>query len=223
MKPEERARVQIDEQLKAAGWTIQDFQDLDISYPYIAIREFPLKRGHADYLLIVDGKAIGVVEAKPWGTTLSGVADQSQYYLSNIPDFIPAVQIPLPFAYETTGIETNFRDLRDPEPRSRRVFGFHKPETLHEWLSKPDTLRARLKKIPKGFPLIEAGLRTCQIDAIKNLENSFVKNRTRALIQMATGSGKTYTAVSSVYRLIKFANAKRVLFLVDRRTLVAKL
>lgn len=220
LKPEEKARLQIDDQIEASGWTVQDLHDLDISSSLgVAVREFPLQAGPTDYLLIVDGKAAGVIEAKPGGTTLSGVAEQSQLYLSGVPSYLPSVQIPLPFAYETTGIETYFRDVRDPEPRSRRIFAFHKPETLHEWLSRSDTLRARLKKIPKDFPLNKEGLRTCQIEAIKNLEKSFVNNRTRALIQMATGSGKTYTAVSSVYRLIKFANAKRVLFLVDRNNL----
>ncbi|GAG19308.1 unnamed protein product, partial [marine sediment metagenome] len=109
-----------------------------------------------------------------------------------------------------------FRDERDPNPRSRRLFAFHKPETLSEWGSQGDTLRDRLKRLP---PLITAGLRDCQIQAIENLEESFAGARPRALIQMATGSGKTYTAVSSTYRLVKFANARRVLFLVDRSNL----
>jgi type I restriction enzyme R subunit len=111
-----------------------------------------------------------------------------------------------PFAYESTGVETYFRDLRDPEHRSRPVFSFHKPETLKEWLSQHNTLRDRLKNMP---PLITHGLRDCQIEAITNLEKSFAEARPRALIQMASGSGKTYTAVSFVYRLIKFANARK--------------
>ena len=159
LKPEEKARLQIDDQIEASGWTVQDLHDLDISSSLgVAVREFPLQAGPTDYLLIVDGKAAGVIEAKPGGTTLSGVAEQSQLYLSGVPSYLPSVQIPLPFAYETTGIETYFRDVRDPEPRSRRIFAFHKPETLHEWLSRSDTLRARLKKIPKDFPLNKEGL-----------------------------------------------------------------
>lgn len=126
----------------------------------------------------------------------------------------PHLQKQLSFAYESTGIETFFRDLRDPEPRSRRVFAFHAPETLHEWLSQQDTLRARLGEMP---PLMTEGLRACQIDAIENLEKSFAAEaKPRALTPMASGSGKTFAAVSFIYRLIKFANAKRVLFLVDR-------
>ncbi|NLE89964.1 MAG: DEAD/DEAH box helicase family protein, partial [Dehalococcoidales bacterium] len=161
-------------------------------------------------------KAVGIVEAKPVGTTLSGVAEQTASYLGKVPKVVLDSNNSLSFAYESTGIETNFRDQRDPEPRSRQVFSFHRPETLTEWLSQNDTLRARLQQMP---PLVIKGLRDCQIEAIKNLEVSFSQARPRALIQMATGSGKTFTAVSFVYRLIKFANARRVLFLVDRSNL----
>jgi type I restriction enzyme R subunit len=217
MKPEERARQRIDQLLMAAGWVVQDLRELNLgAAPGVAVREFPLKSGSADYLLFVGRQAVGVVEAKPAGTTLSGVADQSEKYLAGFPQNLPHVMEPLPFAYESTGIETFFRDLRDPDPRSRRVFAFHRPETLGEWSSQIDTLRARLRTMP---PLIMEGLRDCQIQAIQSLEKSFADNRPRALIQMATGSGKTYAAVSFIYRLIKFANARRVLFLVDRSNL----
>ena len=218
MKPEEKARQKIDRMLEAAGWTVQDVQELNLSAsPGVAVREFPMENGVADYLLFADRMALGVVEAKPEGTTLSGVADQSGKYIAAIPENLPYVEGPLPFTYESTGVETFFRNLRDPEPRSRRVFSFHKPETLKEWAFHPDgTLRGKLMNIP---PLMTEGLRDCQIEAIQSLEQSFAEAKPRALIQMATGSGKTYTAVSFVYRLIKFADAKRVLFLVDRNNL----
>ena len=217
MTPEERARQEMDRVLEAAGWKVQDLHELNLGASLgAAVREFPLEPGTADYLLFVDRKAVGVVEAKPVGTTLSGVAEQSEKYLRGIPENLPHVTTPLPFAYESTGIETFFRDVRDPDPRSRRVFAFHKPETLRNWISQDDTLRARLKKMP---PLNTEGLWDCQIEAIENLEKSFTVARPRALIQMATGSGKTYTAISFIYRLIKFANAKRILFLVDRSNL----
>lgn len=164
----------------------------------------------------MERKAVGVIEAKPEGTTLSGVAEQSEKYLTGAPKGILTAFKHLPFAYESTGIETFFRNLRDPEPRSRRVFAFHKPETLYAWIKEDKTLRARLRELP---PLITNGLRDCQIEAIKNLELSLAEDRPRALIQMATGSGKTFTAVTFIYRLIKFANARRVLFLVDRGNL----
>ena len=217
MKPEDSARKNIDRQLEAAGWRIQDRENLNLGASQgVAIREFPLESGWADYLLCVNRKAVGVVEAKPEGTTLSGVAEQSQKYITGVPESIPHVGNPLPFAYETTGIETFFRDERDPYPRSRQIFAFHQPQTLQEWIEEKRTLRARLLHLP---PLIKAPLRDCQIEAIEGLDQSFQEARPKALIQMASGSGKTYTAISFIYRLIKFAKAERVLFLVDRSNL----
>lgn len=217
-EPEAEARKKIDEVLDAGGWKVQDYKNIDLSTSLgVAVREVPLLSGTADYLLFVNRKAVGVLEAKPAGTPLTGVSEQSNDYLLGVPDNIPHVQEPLPFSYESTGVETFFRDLRDPDSRSRRVFAFHKPETLSDWLSQTNTLRSRLKaSLP---PVILDGLRDCQFQAITNLDRSLSEERPRSLIQMASGSGKTYTAVSFSYRLIKFANAKRILFLVDRRTL----
>jgi len=147
---------------------------------------------------------------------LSAVAEQSARYTA-AKKWIPQRWAdPLPFTYETTGIETNFRDQRDPDSRSRPVFAFHTPEHLVELVLQPDTLRARLRQFPA---LDTAPLRDCQIDALSCLEKSLADNRPRALIQMATGSGKTFTAVTQAYRLIKHAGAKRILFLVDRGNL----
>jgi type I restriction enzyme R subunit len=205
----------------------------------VAIREFPLKSGHgfADYLLFVDHRAIGAVEAKPEGHTLTGVEPQSEKYSTGIPDHLNPWRRPLPMLYQSTGVETRFTNGLDPDPRSRQVFAFHRPETLLDWVSPspvplPDevrkaaedkapwdaawTVRRRLRSMP---PLIETGLWPAQIKAVKNLERSMAEDRPRALIQMATGSGKTYTAITSIYRLIKFGGAKRVLFLVDRSNL----
>jgi len=218
--PEELARINIDRQLTACGWTVQSRVEMNLyAGRGIAVREFPLSTGEADYLLFVDRKAVGVVEAKPEGVTLSGVADQAAKYSVGLPSNIPHVTLPLPFLYESTGVETFFRDERDPEPRSRRVFTFHRPEELADLLIDGNTLRARLRNMPTHFPLITTGLWGAQVEAINNLEKSLAENRPRALIQMATGSGKTFTAVSFVYRLIKYAKAKRVLFLVDRNNL----
>lgn len=215
--PEQQARLNIDDLLVNCGWVIQNRDEINLGAGVgIAIREFPTNEGPADYALFVNRTAVGVIEAKPEGTTLSGVSEQTEKYIRNFAADIPHVQLPLPFAYESTGIETNFRDMRDPYPRSRRVFAFHKPDTLQKWLDDRDTLRTRLQQIPQ---LELSTLRDCQFEAITGLEESFTNAYPRALIQMATGSGKTYMAVSSVYRLIKFAKAKRVLFLVDRRTL----
>jgi len=215
--PEDEARVIIDGLLVAAGWVIQDYGRHNLGAGVgVAIREFPLGKDSADYMLFVDRRAVGVVEAKPSGTTLGGVSEQTLGYLSSFPANLPSAGSPLPFGYESTGAETFFRDLRDPDSRSRRVFAFHRPETLGEWLREADTLRGRLKGLPV---LPREGLRECQFNAISGLERSFGEGRPRALIQMATGSGKTYTAVNFCYRLKKYAKARRILFLVDRNNL----
>ncbi|MFA6217799.1 MAG: DEAD/DEAH box helicase family protein [Candidatus Omnitrophota bacterium] len=214
---EEEARKVIDGLLTEAGWIIQDVRKINLSAGKgIAVREFSTKSGPADYMLFVDRKAIGTIEAKKEGTTLSGVAEQTARYNASIPDNLPHVDDILPFAYESTGIETFFRNLRDPRSRSRRIFAFHSPDTVAEWLEEEKTLRQRLCELPVLDPY---NLRQCQIEAITNLEISLSQTRQRALIQMATGSGKTYTAISEIYRLIKFAKARRVLFLVDRCSL----
>ncbi|MCB1242407.1 MAG: DEAD/DEAH box helicase family protein [Verrucomicrobiales bacterium] len=215
--PEQTARIQIDAHLSAAGWIVQSLDELNLSAGKgVAVRELQSQGGPADYVLFVDGKALGVLEAKKAGTTLSGVAEQSQRYTA-AKNWIPQRWAdPLPFTYESTGIETNFRDQRDPDSRSRPVFAFHTPGHLLELVQQPDTLRARLRQFPE---LNTAPLRDCQIDAVTSLEKSLAANRPRALIQMATGAGKTFTAVTQVYRLIKHAGAKRILFLVDRGNL----
>ena len=150
MTPEEQARQRIDEMLTASGWIIQDYKALNLAAGRgIVVREVPLKTGPCDYLLLVDRKPVGIVEAKRKGTTLSTAADQSGRYAAGLPDFLAAgLTGPLPFLYESTGVETFFRDERDPEPRSRHVFSFHRPETLAAWVAEPDTLRARLARMP---------------------------------------------------------------------------
>ncbi len=184
----------------------------------VAIREFPLEIGAADYALYVDGKVVGVVEAKPEGHTLTGVEIQSAKYTAGLDASIPHYLMPLPFAYETTGKLTRFTNNIDPASRSREVFNFHRPEELRHLvdLGAVGQLRARLQAMPE---LAEGKLWPVQIRAISNLEASLAQDRPRALIQMTMGSGKTFTSISFIYRLIKFAGAKRVLFLVDRNNL----
>jgi type I restriction enzyme R subunit len=220
MTPEQQARQQIDAQLIACGWVIQDYAQFNPAAARgIALREVPLKSGRCDYLLLVDRRSLGIVEAKKEGTLLSGVSEQTAHYAVTLPAFFKVERNELPFLYESTGVETFFRNTLDPEPRSRHVFAFHKPETLMEWASQADTLRARLAKMPVEHPLVKATMRDCQVEGITHLEQSFVAAKPRALIQMATGAGKTYTACAFTYRLIKHAGAKRVLFLVDRANL----
>ncbi|MCC2547432.1 DEAD/DEAH box helicase family protein [Hymenobacter sp. BT175] len=218
LTPEQKARQLIDQQLEEAGWLIQDAAKVNMSAGLgVAVREFQTSTGPADYALFVDRKLVGVIEAKAEGSLLGVVAEQTARYLTSTTKFVQRAADQLPFGYEANGDEVRFCDWRDPQPRSRNVFSFHQPKTLQGWLADgDDTLRHRLQSLPA---LATHGLRDCQVEAIRNLEESFKHDRPRALIQMATGSGKTFTAVSFVYRLIKFAGAKRILFLVDRGNL----
>jgi type I restriction enzyme, R subunit len=236
--PEDEAREQIDGMLNAAGWAVQDAAKANIhASSGVALRNFALKSGHgfADYLLYVDGATAGVVEAKRAGATLTGVEIQSAKYSEGLPAHLPAQVRPLPFCYQSTGVETHFTNGLDPDPPSREVFWFHRPETMARWFDdlarlgplaahlgespvykEPGTLRGKVRHLPR---LDTNSLWPAQIRAIQNLERSLAEDRPRALIQMATGSGKTFTAISLIYRLIKFAGARRVLFLVDRGNL----
>jgi type I restriction enzyme, R subunit len=216
--PEQLARDRIDARLAEAGWHVQGKEAIDFSSGQgIAVREYTTDVGPADYVLFVDRRAVGVIEAKSdtWGQNITTVEEQSAGYAAAKLKWVNN-QERLPFVYESTGVITRFTDGRDPNPRSREVFTFHRPETMAEWLSKSKSLRARLRDIPSLNP---AGLRDCQITAIENLEKSFREDRPRALVQMATGSGKTFTAITAVYRLLKHADAKRILFLVDTKNL----
>ncbi|MYC75282.1 DEAD/DEAH box helicase [Candidatus Poribacteria bacterium] len=218
MTPEQQARRNIDKMLEAAGWHVQNHAGHNTAAALgVAVREYPLRADQrADYLLFINGAAVGVIEAKPEGTTLSGALQQAERYRASLPDNLRHLA-GLPFSYAATGLETYFRDIRDPNSRSRPIFIFHTPEMLSHQATESRTLRERLRD---DLPLLERGsLRNCQFEAITSLEESLKEARPRALIQMATGSGKTYAAVSAVYRLIKFVKIKRVLFLVDRRNL----
>jgi len=217
LEPENAARQNIDRMLEASGWVLQDYKNLNLGAGFgVAVREYPLSKEASDYALFIDRNPVGVVEAKPEGWTLTGVTPQSDGYLVGLLQKFPNAPRKPPFSYESTGVETIFADRRDPDYRSRNVFTFHRPEVLADWLKEEKTLRARLKMIPE---LNYHNLWDCQFQAIKNLEKSFSENRPRALIQMATGSGKTFAAVTFIYRLIKFTGAKRILFLVDRGNL----
>jgi type I restriction enzyme R subunit len=240
MTPEQKARVSIDALLVAAGWHVCNVADANIhASTGVAIREFPLNTGFgfADYLLYVNGKACGVIEAKKEGATLTGVELQSSRYAQGLPTTLPAWRRPLPFVWESTGIETHFTNGLDPEPRARGVFAFFRPELLVQWLAylpnpangttaqeAPGTFLTRMRSMPKlvtewGSGGAHYALWPAQISAITNLEQSLAANKPKALIQMATGSGKTFTSIGFIYRLIKFGGARRVLFLVDRGNL----
>jgi len=215
--PEQIARDQIDRQLGASGWLVQDKARMDLNAGLgVAVREYPTDAGPADYVLFVDLKPVGVVEAKreEEAENLSVHEAQAEGYASARLRYLNNER--LSFVYLSTGALTRFSDFRDPKPRFREVFSFHRPETLHAWLKKDKSLRASLADLPS---LPTEGLRDCQINAITRLEGSFKANRPKALIQMATGAGKTFTAITFVYRLLKYTNARRILFLVDTKNL----
>ncbi|WP_421894148.1 type I restriction-modification enzyme R subunit C-terminal domain-containing protein [Marinoscillum sp.] len=215
--PEQKARDRIDQMLVEAGWVIQSKSEVNLAANKgVAVREYQTDVGPADYVLFVDRKPVGIIEAKreDEGHRLTVVEEQSSDYANAKLKYLD--NDPLPFVYESTGVLSRFTDFRDPKPRGRRVFSFHRPATMAEWLRKESSLRGRLQSIPA---LDHTGLRPAQIKAVENLERSFKNNRPKALIQMATGAGKTFTAATFIYRLLKYADAKRILFLVDTKNL----
>lgn len=200
--PEQKARDEIDSLLEKAGWIVQGKKKIDFSVSLgVAVREYQTDVGPADYVLFVDKQAVGIIEAKPesWGEKITIIEEQSSGYAHAKLKWANNSQ-PLQFIYESTGVITRFTDIVDPNPRSREVFNFHQPETLAKWMHENKSLRGRLQDLP---PLKTDGLRDCQITAITNLEASLKQDKPRALIQMATGAGKTFTAITSSYRLLK--------------------
>ncbi len=215
--PEQIARDAIDQQLEACGWKVQSKKQINLAVGLgVAVREYQTDIGPADYVLFVDKKPVGVIEAKrdDEGYKLINVEDQSSNYAHAKLKYLQ--HDALAFVYESTGKLTRFTDYRDPKPQSREVFTFHRPETFRDWLKSAAPLRKRLNDLP-ALPTLH--LRDCQVTAINNLDASFRHNKPKALIQMATGSGKTFTAITFIYRLLKYAKAKKILFLVDTKNL----
>lgn len=228
---EAQVRAELDRMLREAGWAIQDNTavqlDLD-SHQGVAVREVTVGTGRADYLLYVAARLVGVIEAKREGADLSAAESQADGYVSGLTSAqrMAAWRPDLPFRYASDGGITRFRNTLDPDSRSRTVFSFHRPETLALWMREAEedpqapTFRAKLRwRMPE---LDTSTLRPAQIEAVTGLERSLALDKPRALIQMATGAGKTYTAVTFAYRLAKYANARKILFIVDRNNLGAQ-
>jgi type I restriction enzyme R subunit len=225
---EARARVLIDRQLTDAGWSVQDKASMNLfAARGVAVREVTLKPGHgrADYMLYVDQRVVGVIKAKPEGTPLSGVEWQSSRYAQGLPADVRLAALTtdgrLPFVFEASGTETHFTNGYDPEPRARLIFNVPTPATLANILKHKDeehpTWRGKVRALP---PLDRTPLRPAQVTAINGVEASLREQRfDRSLVQMATGAGKTYTAVTLSYRLLKHGGFQRILFLVDRNNL----
>src|SRR5437868_10019454 len=177
--PEELAREKIDKLLAECGWILQDRSTINLSASRgIAIREALLKdRDEVDYLLFVDGRAIGTVEAKPEGFTLTGVEEQSGKYGKGLLDIYPKWRDPLPFAYESTGIETQFTNQLDPSPKSRNVFAFHRPETLLEYLEPDAQLNTRLVNLRTANQMPKRSIWSALLDAIRNPDTYAAANK----------------------------------------------
>lgn len=218
MTPEQKARKVIDEKLIASGWIVQDVKKLNPNAAVgVAVREFPTDTGPVDYALFVNGTPIGVVEAKKSeeGENITTVEGQSSRYANSTFKWIKC-EYKIRFAYEATDKLTRFTDYNDVKYRSRTVFSFHKPETLAALIRQKDTIRNNMKHFPE---FDGTGFRDCQITAINNLDKSLSENKPRALVQMATGAGKTFTAITAAYRMLKFGKMNRILFLVDTKSL----
>ena len=218
MQPEAKARLIIDQKLQQAGWRVQDMRELDLSASLgVAVREFPTSTGPVDYALFIDGKPVGVVEAKKTDAAenITLVENQSARYAGSTFKWVKG-EYKIRFAYEATDKLTRFTDYADAKYRSRTVFSFHRPETLAMLLRQKDTIRNNMK----CFPAFDGtGFRKCQITAIENLDKSLSENKPRALVQMATGAGKTFTAITAAYRMLKYGKMNRILFLVDTKSL----
>ena len=218
MSPEEEARQIIDARLEQSGWVVQDLKRVNpMASLGVAVREYPTSTGPVDYALFVGGTPVGVIEAKKdaLGENITTVEQQSGRYAGSTFKYIHS-EYRIRFAYEATGELTRFTDYEDEKHRSRRVFSFFRPETLQALLAQPDTIRNNMKRFPS---FDTTGFHTCQITAIENLDRSFADNRPKALVQMATGAGKTFTAITAAYRLLKYGRMKRILFLVDTKSL----
>lgn len=218
MTPEQEARVVIDKKLEQSGWVIQNFAQVNIGAALgVAVREYPTDTGPVDYALFIDGEPVGVIEAKKSsiGENITVVEEQSARYATSSFKWINR-EYTIRFAYEATDKLIKFTDYKDIKYRSRRVFSFHRPGHLKSLLQASDTIRNNMKH----FPILDTtGFRECQINAINNMDVSFADNRPRALVQMATGAGKTFTAITEAYRLLKYGKMNRILFLVDTKSL----
>ena len=215
MTPEEKARIKIDQWFADAGWEVVDREDYEPTCTAVAIREGLLKGNlEADYFLFVNGKAVGVLEAKreEADAFASKVCDQAILYARSVPNIYQAYQKPLPFIFTSNGKELYFCDFREQNSYFRQIMAIPTPHELVKKLGIEDTFA--------GLPTLKKkGLRDCQYEAVTELEKSFRSGQNRALMVLATGAGKTYTACLAAYRMLSYTPMRRVLFLVDRNNL----
>ncbi len=214
LKPEERARQWIDRKLEDAGWKVVDRDEYAPGMSAVAIRETLMRGGlEADYILLINGKAAAVLEAKRAEISLDNpnLIAQAENYTKQVLPWYPTWELPLPFVYLSNGKEIAFKDCHQPDSKYEIIPRFPRPWDLVRKLNLGEF---------DGLPYLSPkGLRNCQFEALTNLEKSFKEGKRRALMSLATGSGKTFTACMMTYRMLSFTPMKRVLFLVDRNNL----
>ncbi len=214
LKPEERARQWIDRKLEDAGWQVLNRNEYVPGMHAVAIREASMRGGlEADYLLLLQGKAVAVVEAKRHEISLdnSSLIHQAENYTKRVQKWCPAWENPLKFVFLSNGKEIAFKDFHESEPKYKLISKFLRPWDFAQKL--------KLKEFD-GLPFLSPkGLRKCQFEALSSLEQSLKDGKRRALMVLATGSGKTFTACMMAYRMLAYTPMKRVLFLVDRNNL----
>ena len=218
--PEQKARVKINQMLKDSGWTVVPRDDFTPDAVNAQAVEENLMKGNleADYILYLDGKAIAVLEAKREENKLGlEVAEQAQNYGNILPDWVQAWKTPLPFIFLCNGDLLLFKDMREAKPSYKVIKKMFTPKEIVNLAG--DDIKSQFAKLPALPPVGPKGLRECQFEAITNLEISFKQGLKKALIVLATGAGKTFTACTAAYRLLNYMGAKRVLFLVDRNNL----
>ena len=214
MTPEEKARIEIDRKLENAGWKVCNRADYSSSVSATAVRESMMQGGlEADYLLFINGKAIGVLEAKRVDVDLvQEAAAQAENYTQKLPDWCPFWKNPLQFVYLSNGNELLYKEISNHLIAYELLPQMHTPKQLAKLAGLTDAFA--------GLPFLSPkGLRKCQFESITALENGFRNGQNRALMVLATGAGKTFTACMACYRLLSYTPAKRILFLVDRNNL----
>ena len=218
MTPENKARKQIDKLFEEAGWQVVSRDDYAPNISAVAIEEGLLKHNkRADYFLFLNGKAVGVLEAKreDLKEDLSCACEQAELYAKGVPLKYQAYQRPLPIIYLSNGKQVLFKDFRDPDSKLIELNRIHTPKEIVKLLGIKDEYAA----LPMLTEREKKALRACQYEAITKLEKSFKSGHKRALMVLATGAGKTYTACMAAYRMLSYTPMKRILFLVDRNNL----
>lgn len=215
MTPEEKARVKIDKMFEAAGWQVVSREEYTPDLTAAAIKEGLLKHHlEADYFLFINGKAVGVLEAKRAEVDVDcdEVKAQAEKYVNNVPPFYAAYEKPLRIIYLSNGEKVLFYDYAKNDDHYIEINRIHTPKEIVNIL--------KINDYYAGLPILsDKGLRRCQFDAIKGLEQSFRNGQKRALMVLATGAGKTYTACLAAYRFLSYTPMRKILFLVDRNNL----